>query len=212
MAADEPLMTYNSSDKMSDDEKNLLACVGQALGNWSAIELQLAIVFGHASQMPKEKARALFDGIISFDIRMSILDTIMALEQVDEIEAEMWRRMSARLTRLYKKRHEVAHFIVINDPDALKIGPFVSYDKIHRGAVKRLTIAEISARSKKFAQQVHLVSWFALRALERHTPGGIGLQLAPATHPNAIPLRDLAIRTLEGRRSQPRQPAPEDTE
>jgi hypothetical protein len=212
MTGGDPIMSFNSTDKMSEGEKNILACVGQALGNWSAIELQLSIVFGNASQMPREKARAMFDSIISFDVRMTILDAIMALEQVDEIEAEMWCRMSARLSRLYKKRHEVAHFILINDADAMKIGPFITYEKIHRGNVKRLTAEEIAARSKKFAQQVHLVSWFALRALERHTPGGIGLQLDHATHPNAAPLRALAVQTLEARQSRPPQPPPPDTE
>jgi hypothetical protein len=188
-----------------------LFAVGQALANWSVVEAQLSIVFGHASQMPKAKARALFDGIVSFEIRMAMLDAIMAIEGVDEIEAEMWARLSAKLSRSYKKRHELAHFtLALNTPRGTAICPFFSYEKAHHGTLKFLTKSEIKLRANRFAHLSEMVSWFALRAECRNSPPGIAAPLDLEAHPIVAPLRELATRTLEARKSRPPQPAPVD--
>ena len=90
----------------------LFNMLGWCLSVWSQVEMQMTALFVSISGMPENRAVILFDGIISFEIRLSILDRLMALEAVSEVEREMWNRMSTRMSKAYKQRHELAHFSV----------------------------------------------------------------------------------------------------
>src|SRR5690242_15628672 len=90
--------------------------IGMALSTWSAVEIILSDLFANMVEMKNgNKAHALFATIISFETRLQVLDRLMTYEGVDPVEMEMWARMSARLSRYYKKRHELAHFGIGRD-------------------------------------------------------------------------------------------------
>src|SRR5687767_6446361 len=116
---------------VSFEDKNLLAAVAKALSVWTWVEFQLGLLFHVLAELKdSNRARAIFDGIISFEVRLSILDRLMALEKVDETEAEMWNRLSAKLSKFYKKRHELAHFGLGFRNELPCITPFMTFEKM----------------------------------------------------------------------------------
>lgn len=193
----------SATDDVSPTMK-LLAAVGAALGAWSIVEIQLcALFYSIADMRSQDKARALFDGIISFEIRVGVVDRLMETEAVDAVEAEMWRRMSAKLTKCYKKRHQIAHFTVLNDPPEVTIAPFFTLTKMNTGTATNLTAKEVFERTQKFGDLTKALNWFQEQAVRRRWPGGETdlLQLREEP-PLVLQLRALAIQTLEGRSRQ----------
>ena len=58
------------------------------------------------------KQHEVFGSIISFEVRLAICSRFMAPSSLEEVEQRIWRKMSARLSKFYKKRHEIAHFAI----------------------------------------------------------------------------------------------------
>ena len=187
----------------SPEETDLLRAVGAGLSNWSIVELQLSKLFAILSGMDQEKAHLVFDGIISFEIRLGICDRLMATEDVDEIEAEMWGRLSAKLTKFYKKRHELAHFSLSSLDGKSSIMPFLTYEKMFSATATRLDAKQIRERSRKFIELHLAVLWFyqwaSIRRLQE-----LGSARPVPVEPSLVPqLRALAIQILEARTRQP---------
>src|SRR5262245_49679864 len=100
---------------MGNPTDDLLLAVGHALRTWGMFELMLAQLFGMLSDYSDyKKAYAIFETIISFETRVDILDALMALEGLTPLEHETWRRFSSKIRKNHKKRHELAHFSVLN--------------------------------------------------------------------------------------------------
>jgi hypothetical protein len=158
---------------MTDNPGAVFTNLGVALSTWGQVEINLTGVFVQISEMKNvRKAIALFDGIINFELRLMILDRMMAHEAVDEVEREMWNRFSARLSKAYKKRHELAHFSLVgNQQHELCISPFLSIDKLYEagdGHVKSLTARQIQVRGARFIELANGVHWFMSQAARRH--------------------------------------------
>jgi hypothetical protein len=187
----------------------ILRAIGQALSNWSAVELQLSALFNMISDIrDTDKAAALFSAIIAFDARLAVVDRLMSMEKADAIEMEMWARMSARLSKFYKKRHELAHFSV--DHDAAEnpvISPFLSLDKIFNQTRRHLTVVEISERSAKFIELHMTIHWFMNRAYARRASSKEGRERPLKETPLVPRLRELASQILEERKRPPK-PSP----
>ncbi|UDL89492.1 hypothetical protein LGH82_31320 [Mesorhizobium sp. PAMC28654] len=184
-----------------------LRSVGAALSNWSMVELQLANLFSAAADMRSQRnAYAHFDTIISFDTRLAICDRLMSLEEVDEIESTMWTVLSAKLSKSYKKRHELAHFSARHDDDGetcIGITPFNTWSKFAAGTDKILTILDIQERAKKFIDLHMAVGWFSVQAFSRHAGSPPQVQPEPALVPQ---LRALAIQRIEAKKRPGSQP------
>jgi hypothetical protein len=189
----------------------LLKAVGAALHNWSTVEIQLSTLFAALSDIPdQKKAHALFAAILSFEARLAVCDRLMELESLDELHGLMWTKMSARLSKFYKKRHEVAHFTIGYVGDEEVINPFYTQEKWIFGKVRHLTVAQIRERSEKFIQLHMAVGWFANCAFKRRA--NFPLEKAHALDaggpPLALQLLLSATQTLEERQQQ-QQPPPE---
>ena len=182
-------------------ETSLLRAVGAALSNWSLVELQLSGLFCNLSRIEQRQARAIFDGIISFEVRLGICDRLMAFQPVSELEAEMWTRLSARLSKFYKKRHELAHFSVLHsDSGAVAIAPFLTSAAIG-GKVRELSTDQIRERSGKFIELHMAVHWFATRAF--HGSSRPPAESPDPQEPPLVPrLRDAASQILEAKKQQ----------
>lgn len=183
----------------------LLKAVGAALHNWSLVEIQLSTLFAALSDVPDQnKAHAIFAAILSFDARLAVCDRLMKLENLDELHKEMWTKMSARLSKFYKKRHEVAHFTVGYSGDEEVINPFFTQEKWIYENVRHLTVAQIRERSEKFVQLHLAVHWFSNCAFKRRAqfPLEKAHRLDGGGPPLVLRLLLLATQTLEERQQQ----------
>lgn len=143
--------------------QRLMSALGGTLHAWSQVENGMGILFSAVSGIPNVlKSGAIFDAVVSFDGRLAVLDA--AIEHDDTMLAEdkaLWPHLSARLRKLYRKRHEVAHFSVIGDiENATHIAPYFTWNKFNHNAVKSLSIQQIFERSLKFNAATSAVAWF----------------------------------------------------
>jgi hypothetical protein len=194
---------------ISSKHRTLWNNIGKALSTWSMVEMGLAKVFSNISTIcDSHRAYALFDSIINFDARLAVVDRLMTLEQVDEVEAEMWKRMSVRLGKFYSKRHELAHFTLgLDRAENPILLPFTTIDKmLHPQGQKQLTVAQVKERSKKFVELQAALNWFAWQALMRQGPLPEGVPWPQLPEPPlVVQLRGLAIQILEERKQRPQQ-------
>lgn len=190
---------------------NVMALVGLSLSTWSQVERSLTHAFAVVSGMEARKAIAMFDSVISLEIRLAMLDRLMQFETHDEVEAEMWERLSVRITKSYKKRHELAHFtIATNLKGEWGVSPFLTFDKMFDPARTVLTQEVIRERHQRFFLVSEAIDWFKDRALVRRGQPPEG-PLRESAEPQLVPqLRELAARTLEERKLRPRPTKPED--
>jgi hypothetical protein len=145
-----------------------MAQVGITLNAWNQVENTLGLLFKSVSQIADaKKAGSIFDAIVSFDSRLKALDAAIASsDYISEENREIWSVLSARLRRLYKKRHEVAHFTIPHDSFTTgdRISPYFTWNKHQKNTAKYLTIAQLHERSNKFTAACQAVSWFTVRA------------------------------------------------
>lgn len=190
----------------SESELNqLLIQVGHGLLSWTQVETALSIVFGIASEIPRDKAHAIYDGIVAFEARLAVTDRVMEMELSDELDRETWARLSARIRKFYQKRHAMAHFALAMDKQGTitnKIAPFFTWQKHDQGRVQTLDLAQLEERTAKFRELEKAVMWFAWKLRERNKPGSVLPKDIVET--SLIPhLRELAIRSLEERKKRP---------
>lgn len=185
------------------DSDSVMAAIGWALGSWTQVESGMEVLFCHAAGLDEPlRASAIFNAIISFETRLAVCDSVMRFVS-DPVEAEMWSRLSARLRKFYKKRHEIAHFYPLHGEQGLRIAPFFTWEKEHDKKVHFLTQEQIDERGRKFNALAIAVGWFTNRAMERRgiVPGSHA-QLYEASL--LIPhIRELAIRSLSAREAPP---------
>jgi len=187
---------------MRDNYTYLMAAVGTALHAWSQVETGMAQLFWSVSGISGlGKSDAIFDAVISFETRLAILDAaIEHEEEMSEEEKRIWSRLSARLRKLYKKRHEVAHFSLASPEDIVngaRIAPFFTWGKHRRQTTKYLTERQIIQRAAIFAASTSAVNWFTNLMQRRKLPQGS--QIQPVPEPDMIVrIRELLAQTPEG--------------
>ena len=193
------------------DQNRLMMAVGEALAVWTKVELGISLLFTIVSQIPvRARSGAIFDAIVSFEGRMDICDRLMALEVTDELETEMWKRMSARIRKFHKKRHEIAHFNILAIAGTKTIGlphiaPFFTYEKWLNEQVNTLSESQVNERKAKFRDIAEGIWWFTQRAAERAQPEEYPMQENEQPPPLVVHIRALADRILEERK-QPHPP------
>ena len=190
-----------------------------ALAAWSNVEVQLAMLFAVLSGIQdvrdnrlNPKAHTIFDAVINFDARLSIIDALMAEEALTPLEAETWARGSNKFRKLYKKRHALAHFAISSNPTNPlapeiewdhAIMPFFTLGSIMRGTAKTLSASQILDRTPKFAEAANAISYFTEVASRRRGK--------PADSPTPEPplvarLRASASQILEERQKRQQPP------
>ena len=185
------------------DYDTVLRAVGAALHNWSLIELQLSNLFSVISDpRDQRKAHAVFAAVLSFDARLAICDRLMDLEEADELEKEMWTKLSARISKYYRKRHELAHFTLNHGAQSPAIQPFYTVEKWAFDKVRYLSEEEIRERSRKFIELAQALPWFGAQAFQRRGPSQQPLEPKPEEPPLVPRLRELATQSLEERRQR----------
>jgi hypothetical protein len=195
---------------VSADEANaLMSAVGHALADWTRVELNVNLLFGLISRIPDQRRLgAVTDGIVAFPIRLSLCNRLMELEELPELELEMWARLSAKITKFYRKRHEIAHFNIMATPRKKKgslaepqISPFFSYEKWLTQKADYLSLKQVKERGSKFTEIADAVNWFLPMIAHRMQPEEF--PEPDGEEPILIPhIRASASRSLEERKLQ----------
>jgi len=180
-----------------------MAAVGIALNGWSQVEVAMSSLFYVVSGIDNEgKAGAIFDAVISLETRLAILDAAIENEPSVADDCELWAALSARIRKLYKKRHEVAHFLTPSSPQtATSISPFFSLEKHYRGTNKTLTDMEILQRAEKFGDVADAVTWFRDVWLPK-----VRLERPPSEPPEEPPLISHILESLSQKKVVPLRP------
>lgn len=178
----------------------LLYEVGRGLHCWSLVEMALADLFQAMVGYPNANPHALFNAVINFDTRLTLCDKAMEFADLDPVEREMWIKLSAKLTKFYKRRHEIAHFSVGKEGVIL---PFVTTANWQDKNRTKLNAGQIRERAFKFLELEMALKWFADLMPRTRMP----LQrqhLQPHEEPPpVVRLRALAVQSLEERESPP---------
>jgi hypothetical protein len=170
--------------------------IGSALNAWSLVETGMGLVFYSVSGISSPpKAGAIYDAIVAFEGRLAMIDA--AIQSDDHLitsdEKEWWPCFSAKLRKLYKKRHQVAHFSVIPDQSWSAISPYFTWNKAAQNAAKWLTVPQIKELSDRFEEAGSAITWFngvlqqRMLPPERRTP-------QPAEPPLIARMRDSAVQ------------------
>ena len=189
---------------MDNPSKNdaILRAVGASLHNWSLVEISLARFFGSLANL-SSGSQTIFAAIINFDTRVTICDRLIEESGLDNLDKKIWTKLSTRLSKFYKKRHEIAHFTLGEVQGRAVIQPFLTLEKLRNGTANSLTVRQISERSGKFIELKEALEWFydyvPLRRIGHQESRIQALQ-----EPPLVPqLRELAIHSLEEQKSRP---------
>ena len=153
---DEVIAKSNVSlDDINALSDELYYLVGRCLGAWSSVERHLTILFLALldkidNPFPLAKV---FDGVVSFEVRISILNLAIQNDpkSTDRFKTQ-WNALFNKLSKSYKKRHEVAHFAIVADhtsPPEVKVSlqPFFSS---WSGPGAGLTAKDLRQREESF--------------------------------------------------------------
>lgn len=188
--------------------RDILFEVGRGLHAWSLVEMELADLFHCIVGWTNANPHVLFNAVINFDTRVVLCDRAMKFAHFDPVEREIWDKLSARLTKFYKKRHELAHFTLGKTDKESVIYPFLTTANIGDENLSRLTAKQIRERISKFVELRDALNWFGELMPRTRMPQQRPF-LQPLEEPPLVArLRELVTRSLEERKQQP-PPEPE---
>ena len=181
----------------------ILYAVGSGLHSWSIVEIDLAHLF---AALAKSNPHELFGAIISFETRLAITDRLMSLNPLEELEREMWTKLSARLSKFYKKRHELAHFTLGQKDERDVIYPFLTTANMRQPGKPCLDESQIQERIDRFMELSAALEWFSKIVVRRRMPLE-AVRLTPLEEPPLVArLRELATLSLEERQRRDQEP------
>jgi hypothetical protein len=143
----------------------LMQQVGYCLQAWSGVEYQMARLFlalHGALGMPNYFAlQAAYEGVISFEARLSMLNqSILHDERTKGIFRERWNPLHNKISRMARRRAQVAHFSCIENQDAkgefaqIRLMPFMTMTGMLSGKVSSqpLTADQLKTRASAFSR------------------------------------------------------------
>lgn len=168
--------------------------------------MDLAKLFQGIVGWPNANPHTLFNAVINFDTRLTLCDRALEAAQFDPVEREMWNKLSARLSKFYKKRHELAHFTVRGAGKDVAIYPFLTTANWRDENLPKLTAPQIAERITKFRELSEALEWFA-RLMPRTRMPHQRPMLSPLEEPPlVVRLRELAIQSLAAREPHAKDP------
>jgi hypothetical protein len=184
----------------------LMSQVGHTLHFWNQVESAMGLLFTISSGISDPlKAGALFDAVIAFEARIAVLGATISHQSVlGDTEKKIWSCLSAKLRKLYRKRHEVAHFSLLPE-DMLSgegIRPYFTWNKHARQSAKYLTKPQLYERGQRFNQASQAVMWFVAEMRTRTPP--VAAPQLPNPEPQMIAhIRELLARSQQAQTEQP---------
>jgi hypothetical protein len=136
--------------------------VGEALHQWSMVELELATLFERVSGIPnRDAAQAAMAAIVSFNARVQVCQAVLAFWELSEDERSAWSALVKRMTNMLKKRNALAHFTILameteDGKQIWQLFPYFSLGQLATNNLKQdhimdgLSLQEIRSRGVNF--------------------------------------------------------------
>ena len=194
------------SELVSQRDK-LLVSVGDCLHSWAFVELELSnlymILHGIKRNEFSHPTRAAFEAVISLEVRLHMMCAYVAADiSIKEDYFPHIKALSTQVFKLYKKRHEVAHFMVVSRNrkagPTVMIRPFFTVNAWNAQSGSELDVAQITERTQRFGQLVQCV--------KRHVQHVGALRKLPPEY--YVQAGDIAFPPLEKAFLSPVSPAP----
>lgn len=169
-----------SEDRLEAARNQLATAIGHALSEWTKVEMSMTYVFTSvmdtssipvtqglilwANEEPgRRMAHTVINAIIGFDARADVITaTIAESDLASELKA-FWPAIAQRLKKKYKKRHEIAHFMISNIEQedgswVAMVTPFAT--SVGSYSEKRLSANDVIIRKDTFRELGETLAWF----------------------------------------------------
>ncbi len=94
------------------DNNVLYLVVGSALTSWAAMEEAMVMILAYLLRTGSDKAGLILYSTINFNVWISIIDELFAIDDVYSIMKPRWNKLAERLRRLKDDRDRIAHHAV----------------------------------------------------------------------------------------------------
>lgn len=182
----------------------LFAEVGECLHAWGNVEIEVSQLFMivHAAKWDEftHPLRAAFESVVALEARLDmIMASVQAIAGLENAYPPHFKSLRKKTLALYRKRHEIAHFVLIGrkDGDALqhRIKPFFTWAAFQNDTGRaELDIKQIRERRAAFLA-------LAERFVHHRQHVGASLGLRPDLYAQAgmiaYPSLDLMVEPAE---------------
>ena len=94
------------------DDRVLYLVVGSALTAWATMEEVMVLILALLLRVPDEKAGLILYSTINFNVWISIIDELFAIDELHASLKPRWNKIAERLRRLKDGRDRIAHHAV----------------------------------------------------------------------------------------------------
>ena len=173
-------------DALKAQRDQISKAVGEALAEWSLVEITLTFVF--VSLMDRTKAplvkgpvpwemeepdrrlaHVAFSAIKSFDARVDVVGGVVDEADIGDDLKSLWPGLAERLRKKHKSRHPIAHFMIENieqDDGTWRAGLTPYPSSIGSVSNPRLGRAEVNQKAAAFSEIREGLAWYGA-AVER---------------------------------------------
>lgn len=139
----------------------IYSAIGRCLHTWSSVELEVSNLYMALHERRRDEyghpIRASFETVISLEIRTAMIRAFVAAHpKLENAYLPHVTALCARVMKLYKKRHDVAHFMLVvhaeKEPHYAVIRPFFTMDSFTKQRGAELTVTQIQDRVTSFIE------------------------------------------------------------
>ena len=162
------------------ERRRLVYEVGNCIMSWAGVEHSLCLLFMSLMKLPIENAVAIWDSIVSLEAKLSMLNVVVRQNTTDTDILPIWDKIFVRISKKYRKRHEIAHgcIMVIND-ERIVFVPYGTMTSIFDSAGRRLSADQIAQRNKSFHELGRAIEWITTSVPLRRDNAVAALPEAP---------------------------------
>ena len=149
------------------ERRSLLLAVGECLHAWSGVEVELSnlymILHGIKRDEFDHPTRAAFEAVNSLEVRLAMLVAYVTADlSIRDRYLPHVKALNTQVFKLYKKRHEVAHFMVVGRQRKTGrvqpiIRPFFTVDVFQQQRGTELDLDQVTQRVGKIGDLSELI-------------------------------------------------------
>lgn len=154
-----------------DPHTQLLVGVGNCLDAWNSVELEIANLYMILHRIKRNEyshpIRSAYESVISLEVRLALINGYVEadIELRDDYLPHL-KSLTSRITKLYKKRHEAAHFKIIAHVEkevvSYTIRPYFTWSTFISNECPELNAQQLNERAEKF----HELTWRVVRHIQ----------------------------------------------
>jgi len=142
----------------TDLREGFFIAVGECLQSWGFVELEIANLYMILQGIRRDEfshpTRAAFEAVISLEVRLAMIYAYVEADGELENYLPHVKPLNSKIIKFYKKRHEIAHFLVVAERQEnglnYSLRPFVSMYGFSKKRGTKLLIPQIEDRRKRF--------------------------------------------------------------